>query len=175
MASEPYIAEIRIFGGNFAPQGWAFCNGQTMSIDQNEALFNLIGTTYGGDGVSTFNLPDLRGRLPIHQGQGLDLSPYVIGGKGGTEQVAITLAELPSHTHTAQAAKIGNTDTPAGNYPATDPAGNVAQYKANTTENATMAGTAISQTGGGVAHSNIQPVLAVSYIISMFGVFPSRN
>ena len=116
MASAPFIGEIRMFGGSFAPLGWTMCNGQTLSIAQNDALFTLIGTTYGGDGITTFNLPDLRSRVPIHQGQALGLSPYVIGQVGGTESVTLTTAQMPQHNHAVMAAAIGNTDNPVNGF-----------------------------------------------------------
>src|SRR5215471_18552396 len=125
MASAPFIGEIRMFGGSFAPLGWTMCNGQTLSIAQNDALFTLIGTTYGGDGITTFNLPDLRSRVPIHQGQALGLSPYVIGQVGGTESVTLTTAQMPQHNHAVMAAAIGNTDNPVNGFPASDPGGNM--------------------------------------------------
>src|SRR6266699_540643 len=123
MAGQPFIGEIRMFGGNFAPVGWALCNGQVQAIDQNTALFSLIGTTYGGDGVSTFGLPDLRGRVPNHMGQGPGLNNYVTGEVNGVENVMLTVQQLPAHSHTANVAAIGNTDTPVNHYPAADPAG----------------------------------------------------
>jgi microcystin-dependent protein len=175
MADQPFIGEIRMFGGNFAPVGWALCEGQIQQISQNSALFNLIGTTYGGDGVNTFALPDLRGRVPNHQGQSAGTSVYVIGEISGVENVTLTGLQLPAHTHTANAAAIGNTDTPVNHYPAADPAGNVVQFKANTAANATMNGSAIATAGGNQPHSNLQPLLAVNYIIALFGIFPSRN
>lgn len=175
MASQPFLGEIKMFAGNFAPLHWAFCSGQIMSIAQNSALFALLGTTYGGNGQSTFALPDLRGRVPIHMGTGPFGTQYVEGEVSGTESVTLTAADTPTHTHPAQVAAIGTTDTPVNGYPATDPAGNVAQFKANTSANANMNPAAISTAGGSQPHANIQPSLAVSYIIALAGVFPTRN
>src|SRR5450755_3796928 len=121
--SQPFVGEIRMFGGNFAPAGWAFCDGSVLSIAQNSVLFQLIGTTYGGDGQNSFNLPDLRGRAPVHQGPA-----FVIGSNGGTESVTVIAQQLPVHTHTAQGATVGNAPGPVGNYWATDSGGNVAAY-----------------------------------------------
>jgi len=145
-----------------------------MSISQNSALFALLGTYFGGDGVSTFSLPNLQGRVPIGQGQGLGLSDYVMGQAGGTEDVTITFQEMPSHTHAAQASTNGNTDSPVNSYPGTDPAGNDAQY-AISAANAMMAPTAVGNAGGNVPHSNLQPVAVLSYIIALTGIFPTRN
>jgi microcystin-dependent protein len=176
MADSPFIGEIKMFGANFPPLGWALCNGQLMAISQNEPLFTLIGTTYGGDGVNTFGLPDLQGRAPIHQGTGIGLSPYVIGQKAGVENVTLTTQQMPIHTHTASAAGAGNTDTPVNGFPATDPAGNVAQFKKSpfgATSN--MNAGAIQNAGGNQPHNNVQPVQVVTYIICLNGVFPPRS
>jgi microcystin-dependent protein len=170
MADQPFLGEIRLFGGNFAPRGWAMCNGQLLAISQNSALFALLGTTYGGDGQSTFALPDLRSRIPIHVGPG-----FAQGQVAGTESVSLTAQTLPAHSHIASAATNGTTDSPVGGFPATDPAGNVAQFKTNTTANATMNSAAIKNAGGGQPHANIQPILVVTYIIALEGVFPSQN
>jgi microcystin-dependent protein len=171
--ANPYVGEIRIFAGNFAPQGWAICNGAVLSIAENEVLFNLIGTTYGGDGINTFNLPDLRSRLPIHQGNG-----YVIGSPGGSENVTLTSAELPAHGHTVQSSTAhGNTSSPAGALWATDGTGVAAPYRkaaSGGTAVALAAGT-VAPDGGGQPHENRQPLLAMNYIISLFGIYPSPN
>ena len=167
--SQPYIGEIRIFAGNFAPYGWAFCAGQLMAIDQNTALFALIGTTYGGDGQSTFALPDLQGRFPMHQGQG-----FVLGQKAGTETVTLTTAQIPQHDHPAVCSSGGgNSGSPVGNFWSTDPLGNTAAYTA--ASDSQMAAGAIGPTGGSQPHDNMQPFLTVSFIISLFGIFPSQN
>ena len=146
------------------------CNGQLLAISQNSALFALLGTTYGGDGQSTFALPDLRSRIPIHVG-----GTFVQGEVAGTESVTLTSQTVPSHSHVASAATAGTTDSPVAGFPATDPAGNVAQFKVNTPANATMNATAIKNAGGGQPHANIQPILAVTYIIALEGIFPSQN
>ncbi len=167
---DPFIGEIRIFAGNFAPQGWAFCDGSILSIAQFDALFALIGTTYGGDGQSTFQLPDLRGRVPLHQGTG-----YVIGQVAGTESVTLTVQQLPQHTHPAQAATLANSVTPSGKLWSTDPNGNIAAWATTPTANTPLAGNAVGNAGQNLPHDNMQPYLAVSYIISLFGIFPSQN
>jgi len=167
--SSPYVGEIRMFGGNFAPAGWAFCEGQTLPISEYETLFNLIGTTYGGDGQSTFNLPDLRGRFPMHQGSG-----FVISQQGGVETVTLTVNQIPLHNHLALCSGGGGSvQGPVGAFWSTDPAGNTAAY--NESGGSLMAGGAIGHAGGSQPHDNMQPYLAVSFIISLFGVFPSQT
>ena len=164
---EPFVGEIRMFAGNFAPLGWATCDGQLLSIAENSVLFQLLGTTYGGDGQNTFGLPDLRGRVPVHVGSNL-----AMGEAGGSETVALTAANLPTHGHAAHAASAGTTLSPAGNYWAADPGENVAPYAA-APDGTMMAGSAIGAQGGGQPHENMQPFLAVTFIISLYGVFPS--
>jgi microcystin-dependent protein len=171
----PYVGEIRMFGGNFAPAGWAFCNGQTLPISENEVLFNLIGTTYGGDGQQTFNLPDLQGRAPIHMGQGPGLSNRIIGESAGVEQVTITAQQLPQHTHTANGGTAGNLDSPAGNFWSADAGANVAAYNTAATGGASMAPAAIGPAGGSQPHDNMQGFQAISFIISLFGIFPTQS
>lgn len=172
--SEPFIGEIRIFAGNFAPRGWAFCQGQLLPIAQNDALFALLGTTYGGDGRTTFALPNLAGRIPIHQGTGPGLSPRPIGQAGGTETVTVSAQEMPSHTHAALCSNTGsNQASPVGNFWSTDPGGNTAAY--SNTAGSQMATTAIGTTGGGQPHNNLQPFLVINYIIALQGIFPSRS
>jgi microcystin-dependent protein len=167
--SLPYIGEIRMFGGNFAPAGWAFCFGQLMPISENETLFNLIGTTYGGDGQATFALPNLQGRIPIHAGQGPGLSNYQLADIGGVESVTLTTNQIPGHNHGVGAA-VGATGTsPAGAVPAKVTAG--ARYFAGTSSPVPM--TNSGPTGGSQPHDNMAPFLCVSFIISLFGVFPS--
>ena len=171
--SNPYVGEIRIFAGNFAPQGWAICDGSILSIANFEVLFALLGTTYGGDGVNTFKLPDMRGRIPIHQGNG-----YVMGALSGSESVTLTSAELPAHSHAVQSSTAhGNTSSPAGALWATDGTGVAAPYRkaaSGGTAVALAAGT-VATSGGGQPHENRQPLLAMNYIISLFGIFPSQN
>lgn len=170
---EPFIGQIIMFAGNFAPHGWAFCDGQLLPIAQNTALFSILGTTYGGDGATTFALPDLRGRVPIHPGNGPGLSPYQLGQKGGAESVTLTTQNLPSHTHSFVASTAqASSREPAGMVPA-------ATEQENSYHDATnlspMSGSAIQPTGNGVAHSNIQPFGCVNYIIALQGVFPSAG
>ena len=171
--AQPYVGEIRIFAGNFAPAGWMFCEGQLLSISENDTLFNLIGTTYGGDGQSTFALPDLRGRIPLHQGQGAGLSNYNIADAGGVEEVTLTTQQIPSHTHPMVAAQVGgNQVSPAGNVLANS--FNITAY-INDVAGTPMANTAISPVGGSQPHNNFQPYICINYIISLFGIFPSPN
>ena len=166
MAS-PYLAQISIFAGNFAPRGWAFCNGQILSIAQNSALFSLLGTTYGGNGQTTFALPDLRGRVPIHAGQGPGLSPYNLGQVSGAETTTLLATNLPAHNHGISASSgAQTTNRPNNGYLA---AGN--RYA--TSPNATMAPTAT--TGAGQPFNNVQPYLTLNFIIAIEGIFPSRN
>ena len=166
--SEPFIGSVILFAGNFAPRGWAFCNGQILSIAQNTALFSLLGTTYGGNGQTTFALPDLRGRVPLHFGQGPGLSSYALGQSAGTESVTLNLNQMPAHTHSQPATNAGqNTNRPNAAVPAR---GGV--YAASTD------GSALDPTtsaGGSQPHTNIQPYLALNYIIALEGIYPSRN
>jgi len=165
--SQPFIGEIRMFGGNFAPAGWMFCAGQLLPISENDTLFNLIGTTYGGDGQSTFALPDLQSRVPIHQGNGFTLAQM-----GGEEQVTLTVNQIPAHTHVPQAnSGTGTQTSPAGNVWA-----NSANFPySNNAPTAAVAPQAISLEGGSQPHDNMIPFLAINFIISLFGVFPSQN
>ena len=172
MAS-PFLGEIRMFAGNFAPLNWALCNGQVMSIAENDALYTLLGTIYGGDGSETFALPDLRGRIPIHQGTGPGLSTRVIGTMAGSETVTLTQNQMPSHPHafmanTAQA----TSDAPAGNVPA---AGVGINLFAPAAQDTALAPAAVTTAGGGQSHDNMMPTLCVNFIISLFGVFPSQS
>jgi len=159
-----------MFGGNFAPRGYAMCNGQLMSISQNNALFALLGTTYGGDGVNTFSLPDLRGRVPVHIGTG-----FVQGQSSGSETVTLLTSQLPAHNHSAGCTNgSANKAAPAGNIWATEPNGVTAFYTEMTSDS-TMNGGLVGLVGGSQAHENLQPFLAINFIIALFGVFPSRN
>jgi microcystin-dependent protein len=168
--STPYIGEIRMFGGNFAPANWALCNGQTIPISQNEALFNLIGTTYGGDGVNTFNLPNLQCRLPVHQGTSANGITYTQGQLAGTEAVTLTTAQLPNHTHVAQAATAAASTNPTNGVFGGGPAW--FETAAPTLQmNAAMVGL----NSGNQPHDNMAPFLVVNFIISLYGIFPSRN
>lgn len=174
--SEPFIASIIMFGGNFAPRGWALCNGQILSIAQNTALFSLLGTTFGGNGQTTFALPDLRSRVPLHPGQGPGLSNYSLGEQTGTESVTLTQNQMPAHLHTTTSFcnnSEGGSNTPAGGY--LGKTGGDALY-APTHDNTTMGpmpNTGI--TGGNQPTPIIQPILAVNFIIALEGIFPSRN
>jgi microcystin-dependent protein len=169
--ANPYIGQIIMFAGNFPIAGWAICNGQTMQISQNDALYSLIGTTYGGDGVTTFNLPDLRGRVPIHQGTGP--STYVVGQKAGSESVPLTISQLPGHGHSLQAGtNPGTLATPATN--ALAGSSSLSFYTTNA-PSTPMNAAAVATTGSSVPHDNVQPVLSVNFLISLFGIFPSRN
>jgi microcystin-dependent protein len=171
---QPYIGEIRLVGFNFAPAGWAFCNGQLMAISENETLFNLIGTTYGGDGQSTFALPNLQSRVIIHQGQGPGLSNYIIGEIAGVETVTVTTAQLPIHNHTANcSSSAGSESSPVGHIWSADAAGLTAEY--SNSQNGQMNAAAIGQSGGNQPHENRMPFLAMNYIISLFGIFPSQT
>ncbi len=164
--STPYVGEIRMFAGNFAPAGWMFCQGQLLPISEYETLFNLIGTTYGGDGQNTFALPDLRGRLPVHQGSG-----FTLAQSGGAETVILTSTQIPAHSHTVTATTNSNTASlPGGNFLAAGPD----IYDQNVPGTATMAA-AISSVGGSQPHDNFQPYLCVNFILSLFGVFPSQS
>ncbi len=170
--SEPFIGEVKMFGGNFAIRGYAFCDGQLMDISQNDALFSLIGTIYGGDGTTTFALPDLRGRIPLHQGTGPGLTNRPIGQKSGTETVTLTVQQIASHNHTAN---VNSQDGTNGN----PQNGVVAQTTAgpfNTTAvNNQMGNQSIGQTGGSQPHDNMQPYLCISFIIALEGIYPPRN
>lgn len=173
---QPYIGEIRMFGGNFAPAGWAFCDGRLIAISENDTLFNLIGTTYGGDGQETFALPDLRGRSPIHMGTGAG-SSYVIGQFAGAETVTLSTQQMPTHSHAPRAASVSTTDSPANALlaPATGPAGVNAYAPAGSAAMVNLAADSLQNTGGGQAHENMQPYLVCSFIISLFGVYPTQN
>jgi microcystin-dependent protein len=167
--SQPYVGEIRMVGFNFAPQGWAFCDGSLLSIAQNEALFTLIGTTYGGDGQTTFALPDLRSRVPMHQSNG-----HVLGDSGGVERVTLTGAQLPSHNHLPQAdSNSGTSSDPTGHIWAQAPAAR--SYVAGASANAQMNASAMTNAGGSQPHDNMLPFLAINFVIALVGVFPSQN
>ena len=162
---QPYVGEIRIFAGNYAPYGWAFCNGATLPISGNDVLFNLIGTTYGGDGQTTFNLPDLQGRVPVHVGPG-----FALGQKAGVEAVTLTTSQIPAHGHAANASSLGALSR--------DPAGNVwaawnGHQFSDQASDAAMNPGAIGNAGGSQPHDNMVPFLGINFIISLFGIFPS--
>ena len=164
--AQPYVGEIRMFAGNFAPAGWMFCEGQLLPISENETLFQLIGTTYGGDGQSTFGLPDLRGRIPIHQGNG-----FILAETGGAEETTLTAAQIPAHSHPFLAAAVqGNQTQAQGAVPANSVT--ITPYLNNPPDTAMKAGS-VGATGGTQPHTNFQPYLCVDFIISLFGIFPS--
>jgi microcystin-dependent protein len=164
--AQPYVGEIRMFAGNFAPAGWMFCEGQLLPISENETLFQLIGTTYGGDGQSTFSLPDLRGRLPIHQGNG-----FTLAETGGAEEITLTVNQIPAHSHPMLAANLVASDpNPGNNVLGESLVVSMYQSAAATTP---MAPQSVSAVGGSQPHTNFQPYLCVDFIISLFGIFPS--
>jgi len=171
--SEPFIGEIRIFAGNFAPRGWAFCSGQILPASQNNALFSLLGTSYGGDGRTNFALPDMRGRIPVHTGSGPGLTNRRLGNRFGQEGVRLTTEQLPAHQHTAYASNdSGNSPAPQDQLLAkqvskfyADGQPSVEQFQSNMLSNA----------GGSKTHSNLMPTLSMNFIIALFGIYPSRN
>jgi microcystin-dependent protein len=173
--SEPFIAEIRIFAGNFAPRGWAFCDGQLLQIAQNTALFSLIGTTYGGDGRTTTGLPNLQGRAPMHAGNGPGLTNRRLGEKGGAETVTLSEAQMAQHSHSLVASEEETGDagasTPVGNW-----FGSSIQLYQNDAPNVSMSGAMVPDpAGGNQAHNNLQPFLTMYFIIALTGLYPSRN
>lgn len=170
----PFIGEIRLFAGNFAPVGWALCDGSLLPIAENEALFNLIGTIYGGNGQTTFGLPDMRGRVPVHQGAGNGLSPRTIGEMGGAEQVTLTPSQMPSHNHVLNAttAAASTANGVAGSLTGTAASTN---FYGNTPGGGALAPQALTATGGNQPHNNMAPFLGLNFIISLFGIFPSQG
>jgi microcystin-dependent protein len=171
---DPFIAEIKIFAGNFAPRAWAFCDGQLLPISQNSALFSLLGTTYGGDGRTTFGLPDLRGRTPIGPRNGPGLSDYALGQRGGAEHIQLNSAQMPSHNHLIRAVTTGGTSTTPTDNLLADSAAFDNEFS-DATANTNMSSAMVSSAGGNLAHENRQPFLALNYIICIQGVFPSRS
>jgi microcystin-dependent protein len=169
----PYVGEIRMFAGNFAPNGWMFCEGQTLPISENEVLFQLIGTTYGGDGEETFNLPNLASRIPIHMGTGPDGTTYQIGEMAGTEQETLTIQQIPNHTHAfLGSTSIGTEAAATGAFPATS---TTLQPYVQEAPAASFAASSVTPAGGSQPHENTQPFLCINFIISLFGVFPSQT
>ena len=167
--SQPYVGEIRMFGGNFAPVGWAFCRGQLLAISENDVLFNLIGTTYGGDGQSTFALPDLQGRAPVHMGTG-----FAMGQMAGTETVTLITQQIPVHTHPMMASKDAANQITGANGVLAAPV-SLATYFAAAPDTGLNAAAVLPSSGGNQPHDNMQPYLAINFIISLFGVYPSQN
>ena len=173
--SNPFVAEIRIFAGNFAPRGWATCDGQILPISQNTALFSLLGTTYGGNGQSTFALPNLQGSAPLHAGQGPGLSLRDLGEMGGEQAVTLLTSEMPSHTHTAQATSNANQDSPAAHAWSSIGTTRTPPPLYQTTQNAQMSPLALALAGGNLPHNNMPPYLCLTFIIALQGVFPPRQ
>lgn len=168
---EPFLGQIMLVPYNFAPRGWAFCDGSLLPINQYTALFALLGTMYGGDGRTTFALPDLRGRVPVSSGQGPGLQSYPLGEAAGSESVTLVTAQIPAHIHMVQAATSASAPDPAGHFPGTDGLTNIYDATAGATMNPQMIGPA----GGNQAHENRQPFLVMNYIIALEGIFPSRS
>lgn len=173
MPTEPYIGQIMAFGGTFAPQGWALCDGSLLPISQYDALFSLIGTTYGGDGQTTFALPDLRGRAALHQGQGPGLGSYILGQSGGAEAVTLTVSQLPPHGHPVLGhSGAGDNAHPAG---AVWAASSTNLYTAGAAANAAMEATSIAPSGGSQPHDNMLPFLTLNFCIALEGIYPSQG
>jgi microcystin-dependent protein len=174
--SNPFVAEVRIFPFNFAPTGWAFCDGQLLPISQNTALFSLLGTNYGGDGKSNFGLPNFQGNAPIQQGQGPGLSQYILGETGGEQNVTLLQTEMPAHAHGAQAGSASDTAVPTNNAWGTGQKGFGSVYTpSNPSTNVNMSPVALSISGGSLPHNNMMPYLTLNYCIALQGVFPPRS
>ena len=172
--SEPFVGEIRMFAGNFAPRGWAFCDGQLLAVSQNDALFSLLGTIYGGDGRTTFGLPDLRGRLPIHSGTGPGLSARRLGAKGGAEKVTLTVNQLSSHRHDWRASGSAATERlPTNAVYAQHGASDF--YRTNSAQDVNMNSGVVGNVGGSQSHTNLMPFLCIHFIIALVGIYPSRH
>ena len=173
--AEPFLGQIITGGWNFAPQGYAQCNGQILSIAQNTALFSLLGTTYGGNGQTTFALPDLRGRVPMHVGQGSGLTDRSLGEMSGAENHTLITNEMPQHTHSVNVSSaIANNRSPANNYLAMESQNRTSTYTSNA-PNATLNSSSVATSGGGQPHNNMQPFLVINFCIALEGIFPSRN
>jgi microcystin-dependent protein len=171
--SEPFVGEIRMFGFNFPPRGWALCNGQLLSISQNTALFSLLGTQYGGNGTTTFALPNLQSRVPVHQGTGTGLSTYVVGQSGGTETVKLDVQQMPAHSHRVRATRsAADSDNPFDRVLAQP---SQRTYLGAPDENTVMSAKMIDDAGGSQPHNNIQPYLTVNFGIALVGIYPSRD
>lgn len=170
--SEPFIAEIKIFAGNFAPRSWAFCDGQLLPVSNNTALFSLIGTTYGGDGRTTTALPNLQDRAPMHPGRGPGLTSRRLGDRVGVETVTLNETQIPSHSHTVRASSSGPNDLTAQNHSLPAFPG---LYSSDSSSLVSMDSAAVANSGGGQAHTNLQPYLTLNYIIALQGLYPSRS
>lgn len=175
--SDPFVGEIKMFGGNFPPNGWAFCQGQVVPISENETLFNLIGTTYGGDGQSTFAYPNLASRVAVHQGTGPGLSTYQIGEVAGVESVTLSTQQIPVHNHNVLITQTNQQLGPGNAYfaTATSSQAGVNAYNNTAPADTPLVNTSLQQAGGSQPHDNIQPTLAINFIISLFGIFPTQN
>jgi microcystin-dependent protein len=172
--SDPYVGEIKMFAGNFAPRSWAFCDGQLLSVSQYDALFSLLGTIYGGDGRTTFGLPDLRGRVPMHQGTGAGLTRRRLGERGGAETVSLAESEIPAHTHTPRCVDtLGNSGKPTDKTWAADTSGFTWNYHTDAPD-ANMNANAIGSSGANQGHANMAPFLGIHFIIAVQGIYPSR-
>jgi microcystin-dependent protein len=172
----PYVGEIRMFGGNFAPAGWAFCDGRTLPISENDVLFQLIGTTYGGDGQETFNLPNLQSRVPVHMGTGPSGTTYQIGEMAGVESVTLTTQQIPIHNHPLIATlNQGSQNPPSNSVLLAQLAVQTAQAYGTDNPPAQLNGNSVTPAGGSQSHENCQPFLCINFIISLFGVFPSQT
>ncbi len=172
--SEPFVGEVRMFAGNFAPRGWAFCDGQLLAVSQNDALFSLLGTIYGGDGRTTFGLPDLRGRLALHAGHGPGLSDRRLGAKGGSENETLTVNQLPSHNHSVSANDTtGSSSAPQGAFAKDTTGSNI--YVQNMTVPTNLNSNGMNHVGGSQSHTNLMPFLCINYIIALVGIYPSRH
>jgi microcystin-dependent protein len=170
--AEPFIGELKLAAFTFAPRGWAFCNGQLLPIAQNTALFSLLGTTYGGNGQTTFALPDLRGRVPVHSGSGGQVQ---LGEQGGTETVTLTSSQLPAHSHVLNGSSdLANASVPGGALPAAKPRGGLSRYATGASDTVMSPGS-VGVAGGGQPHNNMQPYLVLAWLIALEGIFPSRN
>jgi len=170
----PFLAEIIMFGGNFAPRGWAFCDGQLLPISQYSALFSILGTTFGGDGRTTFALPDMRGRVPVHPGNGPGLTDRRLGQKSGSETVTLTVSQIPSHNHTIGATEEDGNTNEANNHILANSQVNM-YYNGEPEGGIALRSNSVRNTGGGQSHNNMQPFLCVNFIIALQGIFPSRN
>ena len=171
--SEPFTGEVRMFAGNFAPMGWALCDGQLLAVSQNNALFSLLGTIYGGDGRTTYGIPDLRGRIPIHAGSGPGLTTRRLGAKGGSETVTVSVNQLPAHSHNLFASSAAaTTGTATDNVSAATTAN---AYATSLATSQTLNSAAVSQKGGSSSHTNLMPTLCVNFIIALYGIYPSRT
>lgn len=173
--SEPFVGEIRMFAGNFAPRGWAFCDGQLLAVSQNDALFSLLGTIYGGDGRTTFGLPDMRGRIPIHAGSGPGLSPRRLGAKGGSENETLIVNQLPSHTHAWRASSGVAMQSQPVSHALAQSGGNVYAQNPDAGNITNMSTKAITNVGGSRSHTNLMPFLCINFVIALVGIYPSRH